>query len=588
MLGLNARVNADIHKLGLKFSIVHIVELSACDSVGVLGNDTELLSDSNCCINVVTRDHYRTDACASALYDSVLDLGTNGVYHTAKTEEAKAFFKKLGVVACRLFGPYLLSACKNSERLVCHILISGKNGVLVFFCHRNGLAVLEIMCALADNNVGSALGVLNELSVCGMNGGHHLSARVKGCFTRTGIACLKVVFLKSELISPNYESRLGGLTRNVSVGVKLGVAAKCHSRCKLSLVLTEVVNNGHLILSKRTRLIRADYLSAAESFNGCQAANYRVTLGHIGNADRENYGNNCRKSFGDSRNRERDSDHERIEREIEVERAVADKLNAEYDDADSDNQPGEYLGKLVKLSLERSLAVLCLLECACDLTHFGIHTRSGNDCRASAVYNGRAHIKHILTVAERNVLLAFLEIDYINKLSNGNGFTRQCRLFYLKACVFKYTRICRNCIACLEKNDVTNNEILAVNYLNLAVAKNLRGRRRHLLKSLDRLLCLALLINAENSVYDDYGENDDNVGKALALAGMVDALVNRKSTADSRRDQKNNGHRISELLKEASNQGFALCRREHVLSVRLQALFGFFCRQTVFRAFDLF
>ena len=253
-----------------------------------------------------------------------------------------------------------------------------------------------------------------------MNGGHHLSRRVKGRFSTSGKLCLESGLTERELICPSDESRLGRLTRNLSLLVYLRIRAESHRRSKALFVIAEMVNDCHLILRERTRLIRADYLSAAKRFYRGKTADNGVSLGHIRNADRKNDGNDRGKSLGNSGNRKGYSYHKCVKRKLEVKRAVSHKLNAEHDNADSDNQPGEYLGKLMKLDLKGSFTLLCTAERVCDLAHLGVHSRSGNNGNAASVNYGRAHIEHIFSISEGNFLLALSEIDDIDELTYGN------------------------------------------------------------------------------------------------------------------------------------------------------------------------
>ena len=301
---------------------------------------------------MVACDHNRTNAGTSAFYNRVLDLGTDGIDHTAKSHEAEIALKIVSFKACRYGVVCSLCTGKNTESLVCHFFVCLQNGRLVLLCHRNGLAVLEVVCTSADDNVGCALGVLDSAVIKLVNGRHHLSSRVEGGFSKARELFFQVVFFQIQLICPSNESCLGRLTRDVSVGVKLGVTAESHRHGKLFFVLSKVVNNGHLVLCQSTRLVGADDLCAAEGFHGGQTANDGVTLGHIGHAHGKNDGNDHRKSFGNSSNRQRNGNHKGRKNGIgKAEVARTDELNAEYDHADAKNEPSQDLGELIELSL---------------------------------------------------------------------------------------------------------------------------------------------------------------------------------------------------------------------------------------------
>ena len=81
------------------------------------------------------------------------------------------------------------------------------------------------------------------------------------------------------------ECSLCRFTRNLAVCVNFSIAAESHCLCKMLLVLTVMLNDGHLILCECTCLIRADNLRTAECFNGGQLPDESLTLTHSGNAD---------------------------------------------------------------------------------------------------------------------------------------------------------------------------------------------------------------------------------------------------------------------------------------------------------------
>ena len=197
------------------------------------------------------------------------------------------------------------------------------------------------MGASADYNVGRALGVLDKSAVGLMNCGHHLSAGVEGSLARTGIRSFKLALIKSELACPNDERCLGRLAGNVALAVNLCVAAERHSGCEAAFILAKVVNDGHLVLCKRTGLVRADYLRATKGFHRGKLSYNSVSLGHIGNADGENYGNDHRESLGNRRYGKGYGYHKGVNGKRGRNLARSDKLNAKYDNANSENKPSE-------------------------------------------------------------------------------------------------------------------------------------------------------------------------------------------------------------------------------------------------------
>ena len=124
---------------------------------------------------MVARYHNRTDTRAPTFNDRVLYLGSDGVYHSRKTNEAKLLLKCLCLIGLGLGSIYSLCASKNSECSVSHRLVCREYLALVLLRHRKSRAVLEIILTFIYNHVGSALGELNEIGRSAMNCGHHLS-----------------------------------------------------------------------------------------------------------------------------------------------------------------------------------------------------------------------------------------------------------------------------------------------------------------------------------------------------------------------------------------------------------------------------
>ena len=347
-----------------------------------------------------------------------------------------------------------------------------------------------------------------------MDGGHHLSAGIEGNLANSFELNLFDVLGKTKLFSVVYKSCLGRLTDcGACLGVKLCIGAEGHSVCKKSLVVTVVVNNGHLVLGKSTGLVGADDLGASESFNCGKLTNDCVTLGHIGNADGKNDSNNGCKSLGDSGNCKRNSYHEGVEDRLKAD-TVTDKLNAEDNHADTDNEVGEDLGKTCELDLKGSLALFCLCKRVCDLTHFGIHTCSNDYCLAASVNDYGAHEYHVFTVTESNVAVLSCG-ENLFLLVNGNGFTGECRFLYLHRSALDNTSVCGNCVTCFKYDNITNYQVFTGNGDELAITNDLGLCLGHFLKRFDSLFGLAFLENAEYSVNKNNCKDDNNVSREL-------------------------------------------------------------------------
>ena len=237
-----------------------------------------------------------------------------------------------------------------------------------------------------------------------------------------------------------------------------------------------MVNDGHFVLGESTGLVRADDLGTTESLNRGELTDNSVSLRHIGNANRENDGNDGSKSLGNRRNRKRDRDHKGVENRLKSDRSggnvCTNHLNTEDYNANSNNEVGEDLGKTCELDLKGSLALLSLCKRVCDLTHLGVHTGSNYNCFAAAVNYRRAHKYHIFSVAESNVAVITCGERAV-LLVNGHGLTGESRLLDLERSTLEDTRVCGNGISGLKDDNVADYEVLAGNEDHLAVTDNL-------------------------------------------------------------------------------------------------------------------
>ena len=98
-----------------------------------------------------------------------------------------------------------------------------------------------------------------------------------------------------------------------------------------------------------------------------------------------------------------DGDHEAVEDDLRTQPAGAQDLHGEDDDADAEDEPGEDLGQLAELYLQRGLALLGAGEGVGNLAHLGVHAGGGDDGGAAAVGDGGAHVAHVLAVAQGHV-----------------------------------------------------------------------------------------------------------------------------------------------------------------------------------------
>ena len=409
------------------------------------------------------------------------------------------------------------------------------------------------MGAQADHHVGRALGVLLVLAVQGLDDhGHHLAARVK-----RGLAHARM--LGSQASEPRLagivdERTLGRLTHSLAQFlVPLGVGAQSHAGQELLLRRSELVlDDGHLVLGEGTGLVGADGLCAAKGLDGGKLTDNRLALGHFGHAERKHDSHDGNQALGDGGDGKRDSDHKGVEQRgrggENVAHAVADDVDAKDDDADDDNHDGEDAAELGKLHLQRRELFLGLGQGTGDLAHLGIHAGTDYDGAATAVHHGRAHVAHVLAVAERHVIGAGGELDHVGMLLDRHGLAGECSLFDLHRGALEHAAVGRDGVARLEHDHVTGHELGARQVHELAVAQHLGLRRAHLLQGLESLLAFSFLDHAQHRVDDNDEHDDGDVGKV----GF--ALNHARERADDGGNDQHDDHGVGHLLKETLPQ----------------------------------
>ena len=335
--------------------------------------------------------------------------------------------------------------------------------------------------------------------------------------------------------------------------VPLGIGAQRHTGQELLLRRGELMlDDGHLVLGKGTGLVGADSLCAAEGLDGRELADNRLALGHLGHAKRQHDGHDGDQALGDGSDGERDGDHKGVEQGSrvgkDVAHTVAEDINAKDHDADDNHHDGEDAAELGKLHLQRRELFLGLGQGAGDLAHLGIHAGTDHDGAAAAVHHGRAHVAHVLAVAERHVIGARGKLDHVGVLLDGHGLAGECGLFDLHRGALEHTAVGRDGVARLEHDHIAGHELGARQVHELAVAQHLGLRRAHLLQGLEGLLALGFLDHAQHRVDDNDEHDDGDIGKVRL------ALDHARERADDGGNDQHDDHGVCHLLKEALPQ----------------------------------
>ena len=528
---------------------------------------------------MVAGDHNGSDAGRSALNDGILYLRTYRVDHTGQAQEAQVTLQPGRVV---LLGFIIITAERagqHTQSLVGHRLISAQDLLPHFLRQRHFFSILQTGGAAIQDHVGRALGILHKGSSRAVHRGHHLAAGIKRRLSHTGKLRLQQRLGQFQLICPIDQRYLGGFTGSSLFG-EFCITAQCHCCSCTLFVITVVIHYGHFILRQRAGFVGTDDLRTTQRFYRSKATDNGATLGHIGDTNGQNHGDNGRQTFGDRGNRQGNRNHKAINDGIKIQTAGTQNLHTENQNTNTQHQPGQQMGQLAQFPLQGGLPLFCLSQSIGDLAHFGIHTGGSYHGSTAAVYNGRTHIYHILAVAQRNVLCALTQKNLINIFQYRHRFTGKRSLFCLETGTFQQAGIGRHRIAGLQQYHITGHQIFAADDRHLAIPQNPGGCSSHFLKRFNCFFSLALLIDAQYAVYHHHGQNDDYICQAFALR-------HGQHTANQRSGQQDEDHRVGHLLEEPNQQGVLFPLSKLIFSVLRLAARCFRSAQTVGSAFHL-
>ena len=479
MLGLHARVYIYIFDSVRELFVAHRGELRAGYGLRGVGEYAELRGDGNGGVLMVAGYHNGGYARAAAFFDCRLDLRADGVNHARESDEYQIMLERLGRKIVGRGVVFSHRRREHAQSLIRHPLVFRGYCRPYLVCHRNDFSVNKSVGAEVDDNIGSTLCVLNNAVRYLVDGGHHFPARVKRGFADSRAVCFQIALVHPEAYREVHESRFGGFSRDCSVRILLRVRAEGHRSCDKPAVAV-VVNDGHLILRESACLVRADYLRASERLNSGELADNRIFLRHVRNAYRQHDSDNGGESLGNGGNGEADGYHKHVDNALEYQRGITARerrtlhkqRKGEDENADAEHEKGESLRESRKLFLERGLSVLRLCYGVGYLAHLGVHARVGDNGLAASVDNGAAHIRHVLSVAQRNIA-AVARAENGDNLAHGHALTGQRGFLYFKAGALEYAAVRGNSVARLENNDVADGQLLALDGHDFALAYDL-------------------------------------------------------------------------------------------------------------------
>ena len=263
MLGLYPGIDAVLPHFLRKLFLTQLGKLRARHGLALIFDDAKLHRNGNRRIPVVSRDHDGADARPLALLNRAQHFRADGIYHAGQADERHALLEICRFKAARslLISPH--RRAQHSESLARHGLIGRQNLLPRLLGQREHLALLQIGITAADDFIRRAFGILQKSAVLlGMHGAHHLAHTVEGCLADPGLFLHKLALFQAQRGGITDQRGLCRLARGLAVCPKLRIRAERHGAGQQLLILCIMLDDGHLVLRQRARLVAADDLRA--------------------------------------------------------------------------------------------------------------------------------------------------------------------------------------------------------------------------------------------------------------------------------------------------------------------------------------
>ena len=269
--------------------------------------------------------------------------------------------------------------------------------------------------------------------------------------------------------------------------------------------------HGHFADGQGAGLVRADDRRRAERLDRGQFAHQRAAAGHAQHAERERHRDDGRQPFRHGGHGETDRGHEQLEGF-----RPAQQPQPEQQRDDAQRRPDEDASERVEFLLQRGLLLRTrLFNQTGDAAQLRVHRRGHDHGLAGARRDAGAHEHHVLAVAERDVAL----LQSRGLLRHRLRLAGQRGLDAPERGRLQEPGIGRDQVAGFQREDVAGDDSRGGNRSDLPVAPHLGLGRGQLLERRDGLLGLEFLVEADDRVEDDDGEDGDAVHHFTEEAG---------------------------------------------------------------------
>jgi hypothetical protein len=310
--------------------------------------------------------------------------------------------------------------------------------------------------------------------------------------------------------------------------------------------------DGHLVLGEGAGLVGADDSGAAEGLDRGEAADQGAAAGHGGDADGEEDGDRGGEALGDRADGDGDGGVEGVD-----EVGALGGLEGEEGGGEAEDDPDEELGEAGDLAGERGGDLGGAGDHPGDPAGLGAIAGGDDDahsCPKGHMGAGEGHAEAITDAGGG--------VDGDRALDGRDGLAGEGGLVDLEVADLDQAEVGGDGVARLEVDEVADDEGLGADTAAAAVAEHVGLGDDHRVEGSDRLLGAVLLEEADHSVDEDDGADDQG----------VDVVAEERG--DDGGGDEDDDERLDELIEEAAEGGLTPAGGHPVGAVATEASGG--------------
>ena len=168
------------------------------------------------------------------------------------------------------------------------------------------------------------------------------------------------------------------------------------------------------------------------------------------------------------------------------------------------------------------------------------------------------------------------QMQSIDQLVYRNRFAGQGRFFDLQGGTFYDPSVRGNGVAGFQNHHITGNQLVGMQYSQLAIPQHLAGGGGHSLQRFNGRFCFALLHNTQHRVEQHHDQDDTNFHQPFCQMtevtglGQLQKVQHGGGCRNHRCDHQNDQHRVLQLCKKTLQPGGFFCLLQLVGAVFLQ------------------